>query len=106
MRTVSGRPCRPWASTAASRATAATARPGARSPRRRAPSPHGDLLNDRLAVGAETTAGYLETSKGHYDVFFIGVNGASTPDISGVLTIANDVADIAAILQENASGSS
>jgi D-alanyl-D-alanine carboxypeptidase/D-alanyl-D-alanine-endopeptidase (penicillin-binding protein 4) len=66
----------------------------------------GDLLNDRLAVGAETTAGYLETSKGHYDVFFIGVNGASTPDISGVLTIANDVTDIAAILQENASGSS
>ncbi|MEV0490891.1 D-alanyl-D-alanine carboxypeptidase/D-alanyl-D-alanine endopeptidase [Streptomyces atratus] len=66
----------------------------------------GDLVNDRLAVGAETTAGYLETRKGHYDVFFAGVNGASVPDINGALTIGNDVADVAAILQENASGSS
>ncbi|WP_018091539.1 MULTISPECIES: D-alanyl-D-alanine carboxypeptidase/D-alanyl-D-alanine-endopeptidase [unclassified Streptomyces] len=66
----------------------------------------GDLLNDRLAVGAETTAGYLETRKGHYDVFFAGVNGAATPtaDINGVLTIANDVSDVAAYLQQQAAG--
>ncbi|MFD5393596.1 D-alanyl-D-alanine carboxypeptidase/D-alanyl-D-alanine-endopeptidase [Streptomyces sp. NPDC127097] len=66
----------------------------------------GDLLNDRLAVGAETTAGYLETRKGHFDVFFAGVNGAATPtaDITGVLTIANDVADVAAHLQQQAGG--
>ncbi|MFF3743369.1 D-alanyl-D-alanine carboxypeptidase/D-alanyl-D-alanine endopeptidase [Streptomyces kronopolitis] len=65
----------------------------------------GDTLNDRLAVGAETAAGYLETRKGHFDVFFDGVNGASTPnaDINGVLTIGDDVADIAAYLQQQSS---
>lgn len=62
----------------------------------------GDALNDRLAVGAETTAGYLETGKDRFDVFFAGVNGASTTgtDIKGVLSIGNDVADVAAYLQQ------
>lgn len=67
----------------------------------------GDALNDRLAVGAETAAGYLETRPGHFDVFFAGVNGASTPNarINGVLATGNDVADIAAYLQQqSASG--
>jgi len=34
------------------------------------------------------------------------VNGAATPtaDITGVLTIANDVADVAAYLQQQAAG--
>ncbi|KPC59870.1 D-alanyl-D-alanine carboxypeptidase/D-alanyl-D-alanine endopeptidase [Streptomyces chattanoogensis] len=64
----------------------------------------GDALNDRLAVGAETTAGYLETRKGHFDVFFAGVNGASTPgaNVKGILGIANDVAEVAARLQQSA----
>lgn len=66
----------------------------------------GDLVNDRLGVGAEIIAGYLETGKGHYDVFFAGVNGASATDINGVLAIGNDMADIAAYLQEGASGAS
>ncbi|WP_407285556.1 D-alanyl-D-alanine carboxypeptidase/D-alanyl-D-alanine-endopeptidase [Streptomyces sp. BP-8] len=62
----------------------------------------GDALNDRLAVGAETAAGYLETGKDRFDVFFAGVNGASTAgaNIGGVLAIANDVADVAAYLQQ------
>ncbi|MFG2288395.1 D-alanyl-D-alanine carboxypeptidase/D-alanyl-D-alanine-endopeptidase [Streptomyces sp. NPDC048595] len=62
----------------------------------------GDTLNDRLAVGAETTAGYLETGKDRFDVFFAGVNGASTAgaNIGGVLAIGNDVADVAAYLQQ------
>ncbi|MEX2972215.1 D-alanyl-D-alanine carboxypeptidase/D-alanyl-D-alanine-endopeptidase [Streptomyces sp. C184] len=66
----------------------------------------GDTLNNRLAVGAETAAGYLETRKGHFDVFFDGVNGASTPnaDINGVLAIGNDVAAVAAYLQQQAAG--
>ncbi|ARF59184.1 D-alanyl-D-alanine carboxypeptidase/D-alanyl-D-alanine endopeptidase [Streptomyces gilvosporeus] len=66
----------------------------------------GDALNDRLAVGAETAAGYLETRKGHFDVFFVGVNGASTSgaDVTGVLDMGNDVADIAARLQQDAAG--
>ncbi|WP_328692035.1 D-alanyl-D-alanine carboxypeptidase/D-alanyl-D-alanine-endopeptidase [Streptomyces caniferus] len=66
----------------------------------------GDALNDRLAVGAETTAGYLETRPGRFDVFFAGVNGASTPNagINGVLISGDDVADVAAHLQQQASG--
>ncbi|MEU9115460.1 D-alanyl-D-alanine carboxypeptidase/D-alanyl-D-alanine-endopeptidase [Streptomyces sp. NPDC048483] len=68
----------------------------------------GDALNDRLAVGAETAAGYLKTRKGHFDVFFAGVNGASTSgaDINGVLDMGNDVADVAAALQQGGAGRS
>ncbi|MFJ9417652.1 D-alanyl-D-alanine carboxypeptidase/D-alanyl-D-alanine-endopeptidase [Streptomyces sp. NPDC101227] len=66
----------------------------------------GDALNDRLAVGAETAAGYLETRKGNFAVFFAGVNGASAPGtgIKGVLNIGNDVADVAASLQQSGAG--
>lgn len=66
----------------------------------------GDALNDRLAVGADTAAGYLETGKGTFDVFFAGVNGASTPtaNVNGVLNIGNDVADVAAALQQGRTG--
>ncbi|MER6319074.1 D-alanyl-D-alanine carboxypeptidase [Streptomyces sp. NPDC001581] len=41
----------------------------------------GDALNDRLAVGAVTIAGYLDKGGGRYDTFYTfqaGVNGAST----------------------------
>ncbi|MFH7596777.1 D-alanyl-D-alanine carboxypeptidase/D-alanyl-D-alanine-endopeptidase [Streptomyces racemochromogenes] len=62
----------------------------------------GDLLNDRLAVGAITIAGYLDRGGGRFDLFYAGVNGASTPttDPSGVLSIADDLALVAAYLQE------
>ncbi|GLV85056.1 D-alanyl-D-alanine carboxypeptidase/D-alanyl-D-alanine-endopeptidase [Streptomyces lavendulae subsp. lavendulae] len=61
-----------------------------------------DALNDRLAVGAITIAGYLDKGGGRYDTFYAGVNGASTPtaDPTEVLSIANDLAMIAAYLQE------
>ncbi|MDX3537316.1 D-alanyl-D-alanine carboxypeptidase/D-alanyl-D-alanine-endopeptidase [Streptomyces sp. MB09-01] len=67
----------------------------------------GDALNDRLAVGAITIAGYLDKGGGRYDTFYAGVNGASTPtaDPAGVLTIANDLAMIAAYLQESSAPS-
>lgn len=63
-----------------------------------------DALNNRLAVGAITIAGYLDKGNGRFDVFFAGVNGASTPttDVNGVLEIANDLAMISAYLQEAA----
>ncbi|MFF3859579.1 D-alanyl-D-alanine carboxypeptidase/D-alanyl-D-alanine-endopeptidase [Streptomyces sp. NPDC002209] len=63
----------------------------------------GDALNDRLAVGAITIAGYLDKGDGRFDTFYAGVNGASTPttDTAGVLAIANDLALIAAYLQES-----
>ncbi|WP_405664259.1 D-alanyl-D-alanine carboxypeptidase/D-alanyl-D-alanine-endopeptidase [Streptomyces sp. NBC_01166] len=63
-----------------------------------------DALNDRLAVNAITIAGYLDKGNGRFDVFFAGVNGASTPttDVNGVLDIADDLAMISAYLQEAA----
>lgn len=61
-----------------------------------------DALNDRLGVGAITIAGYLDKGSGRYDVFYAGVTGASTPttDPSGIVSIANDLAMVAAYLQE------
>ncbi|KIF04067.1 D-Ala-D-Ala carboxypeptidase [Streptomyces sp. RSD-27] len=66
----------------------------------------GDALNDRLAVGAITIAGYLDKGGGRFDTFYAGVNGASTPttDTAGVLSIANDLALVAASLQEAPEG--
>ncbi|MGW0558031.1 D-alanyl-D-alanine carboxypeptidase/D-alanyl-D-alanine endopeptidase [Streptomyces sp. NPDC002926] len=63
-----------------------------------------DALNNRLGVGAITIAGYLDKGNGRFDVFYAGVNGASTPttDVNGVLDIADDVAMISAYLQEAA----
>ncbi|MEU9012407.1 D-alanyl-D-alanine carboxypeptidase/D-alanyl-D-alanine-endopeptidase [Streptomyces sp. NPDC048479] len=63
-----------------------------------------DALNNRLGVGAITLAGYLDKGNGRFDVFYAGVNGASTPttDVNGVLDIANDLAMISAYLQEAA----
>ncbi|MGZ9935325.1 D-alanyl-D-alanine carboxypeptidase/D-alanyl-D-alanine endopeptidase [Streptomyces sp. NC-S4] len=65
----------------------------------------GDALNDRLAVGAITIAGYLDKGGGRFDTFYAGVNGASTPgaDPTEVLAISNDLAMIAAYLQESSS---
>ncbi|MEU8437016.1 D-alanyl-D-alanine carboxypeptidase/D-alanyl-D-alanine-endopeptidase [Streptomyces sp. NPDC029216] len=62
-----------------------------------------DSLNGRLAVGAITIAGYLDRGGGRFDTFYAGVNGASTPtdDVAGVVSIANDLALIAAYLQES-----
>ncbi|MEV7723514.1 D-alanyl-D-alanine carboxypeptidase [Streptomyces sp. NPDC087917] len=62
-----------------------------------------DALNDRIGVGAITIAGYLDKGDGHHDVFYAGVTGASTPttDPAGIVAIANDLAMIAAYLQED-----
>ncbi|MGW8783206.1 D-alanyl-D-alanine carboxypeptidase/D-alanyl-D-alanine endopeptidase [Streptomyces sp. NPDC055796] len=63
----------------------------------------GDALNDRLAVGAITIAGYLDKGGGRFDTFYAGVNGAATPTANpaDILSIANDLALIAAYLQES-----
>ncbi|MEU5188169.1 D-alanyl-D-alanine carboxypeptidase/D-alanyl-D-alanine-endopeptidase [Streptomyces klenkii] len=63
-----------------------------------------DAVNDRLAVGAQTLAGYLDAGHGRRHTFFIGVNGASAPGIEGVLAIGEDLNRIAALLQERAAG--
>jgi D-alanyl-D-alanine carboxypeptidase/D-alanyl-D-alanine-endopeptidase (penicillin-binding protein 4) len=64
----------------------------------------GDTLNQRVTVGAQGLGGYLQTHDGRLDVFFLMVNGASTPDIAGYFGIYDDVNNIAALLQEQASG--
>ncbi|WP_411102974.1 D-alanyl-D-alanine carboxypeptidase/D-alanyl-D-alanine-endopeptidase [Streptomyces sp. cmx-4-9] len=63
----------------------------------------GDALNNRLSVGAITIAGYLDRGGGRFDTFYAGVNGATTAgaDPEEVLGIADDLASIAAYLQES-----
>ncbi|MFE2878216.1 D-alanyl-D-alanine carboxypeptidase/D-alanyl-D-alanine-endopeptidase [Streptomyces roseus] len=63
----------------------------------------GDALNDRLAVGAITIAGYLDKGGGRFDTFYAGVTGAATPTagLDDILAISNDLARIAAYLQES-----
>jgi D-alanyl-D-alanine carboxypeptidase/D-alanyl-D-alanine-endopeptidase (penicillin-binding protein 4) len=63
----------------------------------------GDDLNQQLEVAAQNEAGYLRTNDGRLLTFFVGVNGASSPDLQSFLSIFNDVNQITAILQEQAS---
>ncbi|MFF0189134.1 D-alanyl-D-alanine carboxypeptidase/D-alanyl-D-alanine-endopeptidase [Streptomyces sp. NPDC005244] len=65
-----------------------------------------DALNKRLAVGAESIGGYLDAGHGRLHTFYLAVNGASNPDIQGVIDIGDDLARIAGLLQEQAVGHS
>lgn len=62
-----------------------------------------DELNQQLAATAQNEAGYLKTDDGRLLTFFVGVNGASSPDLPSFLSIFNDVNQITALLQEQAS---
>ncbi|MFJ8142953.1 D-alanyl-D-alanine carboxypeptidase/D-alanyl-D-alanine-endopeptidase [Streptomyces sp. NPDC096013] len=59
-----------------------------------------DQLNQQLTVAAQNEAGYLQTDDGRLLTFFIGVNGASSPDLQTFLSIFNDVNQITALLQQ------
>ncbi|WP_344465549.1 D-alanyl-D-alanine carboxypeptidase/D-alanyl-D-alanine endopeptidase [Kitasatospora kazusensis] len=61
-----------------------------------------DLLNQQLAINAQTYAGYLEADDGHLYTFFVGVNGAAAPNIQGFFDVNDDVDEIAVILQQEA----
>jgi D-alanyl-D-alanine carboxypeptidase/D-alanyl-D-alanine-endopeptidase (penicillin-binding protein 4) len=61
-----------------------------------------DAVNNRVAIGAKTIAGYLAVGHGRYDVFYVGVNDASIANINGVFKILSDTGKIAAILQQDA----
>lgn len=61
-----------------------------------------DDLNNRLAVTAKALSGYLDAGGGRFDTFFLVTNGAVASDLNGALTIGDDLADVAAILQEDA----
>ncbi|MDH6139580.1 D-alanyl-D-alanine carboxypeptidase/D-alanyl-D-alanine-endopeptidase (penicillin-binding protein 4) [Kitasatospora sp. GP30] len=62
-----------------------------------------DQLNQQVAVGTQTLAGYLKTDGGCLHTFFIGVTGASTPTIDSFFNVVGDVNQISALLQEQAS---
>ncbi|WP_326783188.1 D-alanyl-D-alanine carboxypeptidase/D-alanyl-D-alanine endopeptidase [Streptomyces sp. NBC_00151] len=62
-----------------------------------------DELNQELAATAQNEAGYLQTDDGRLLTFFVGVNGAATPDLQSFIGIFNDVNQITALLQEQAS---
>ena len=54
-------------------------------------------------VDNESLGGYLEVEPGRYHVFYLVVNGASAQSVDEILKVFNDLSDIAAILQEDAS---
>ena len=61
-----------------------------------------DLMNQRL-IQAESLGGYLQTEPGRFHVFYLVVNGATAQNIDDALKVFNDLSDIAALLQEDAS---
>jgi D-alanyl-D-alanine carboxypeptidase/D-alanyl-D-alanine-endopeptidase (penicillin-binding protein 4) len=63
-----------------------------------------DDLNNRLSVTAKALAGYLDAGGGRFDTFYLVTNGAVAPDLDGALAVGDDLADIAAILQQDATG--
>jgi serine-type D-Ala-D-Ala carboxypeptidase/endopeptidase (penicillin-binding protein 4) len=64
-----------------------------------------DDLNARLLIGAMTLGGYLEVGDGRYQVFYVGVTGATATTIEELVAVLGDVAAISAVLQENAAAS-
>lgn len=61
-----------------------------------------DLVNQRL-IQAESLGGYMESEPGRFHVFYLVVNGAAARNIDDALKIFNNLADVSAILQEDAS---
>ena len=62
-----------------------------------------ETLNNRFTL-AWALAGYLEVKPGRYYVYDLVVNGSLAQDFNGVIGVANDAANISAILQEEAAG--
>jgi len=61
-----------------------------------------DYVNERL-VDNESLGGYLEAKPGHFHVFYLVVNGATAENIQDALKVFDDLSDISAIMQEEAS---
>jgi serine-type D-Ala-D-Ala carboxypeptidase/endopeptidase (penicillin-binding protein 4) len=61
-----------------------------------------DPVNGRLTQ-AESLGGYMESESGQFHVFYLVVNDEVAQDIDDALNIFNDLADISADLQEDAS---
>ena len=61
-----------------------------------------DFVSVRV-VDNESLGGYMKVKPGQFHVFYLVVNSASAKNVEEALKIFNDVNDIAAILQEDAS---
>jgi D-alanyl-D-alanine carboxypeptidase/D-alanyl-D-alanine-endopeptidase (penicillin-binding protein 4) len=61
-----------------------------------------DLVNGRLTQ-AESLGGYMEAESGQFHVFYLVVNGATAQGIDDAVKILDDLNDISANLQEDAS---
>ncbi|MEZ0092283.1 D-alanyl-D-alanine carboxypeptidase/D-alanyl-D-alanine-endopeptidase [Streptacidiphilus sp. EB129] len=61
-----------------------------------------DAVNQRIAEGALSIGGYLEVRGGRFYTFYLVMNGASVPDIQGVIDGGDDLARIAGLLQVQA----
>jgi D-alanyl-D-alanine carboxypeptidase/D-alanyl-D-alanine-endopeptidase (penicillin-binding protein 4) len=57
----------------------------------------GSLLDN------ESIGGYMEAKPGRFHVFYLVVNGARAKNVEGAIKILNEVNNIAAILQQDAS---
>jgi serine-type D-Ala-D-Ala carboxypeptidase/endopeptidase (penicillin-binding protein 4) len=57
----------------------------------------GSLLDN------ESIGGYMEEKPGHFHVFYLVVNGARAKNVEGAIKILNEVNNMAAILQQDAS---
>ena len=60
-----------------------------------------DTLNNRFTL-AWALAGYLQVRPGRYYAYDLVVNGSVMQDFSDVIGVADDLANISAILQEEA----
>jgi serine-type D-Ala-D-Ala carboxypeptidase/endopeptidase (penicillin-binding protein 4) len=61
-----------------------------------------DFLNVRLEDN-ESLGGYMEAKPGYFHVFYLVINGAKAKNVEDALKIFNDVNNIAAIRQQDAS---
>jgi serine-type D-Ala-D-Ala carboxypeptidase/endopeptidase (penicillin-binding protein 4) len=61
-----------------------------------------DYVNVGL-VDNQSLGGYMEARPGHFHIFYLVVNGASAKNIEDAIKIFDDVNNIGAILQQDAS---
>jgi serine-type D-Ala-D-Ala carboxypeptidase/endopeptidase (penicillin-binding protein 4) len=61
-----------------------------------------DLLNGRV-IQAESLGGYLEVAPGRYNLFYVVENGAVVQKLEDSIKVYVDLANIGALLQEDAS---
>ncbi|HEV2636136.1 MAG TPA: D-alanyl-D-alanine carboxypeptidase [Actinocrinis sp.] len=61
-------------------------------------------LNDTVLVTDRSMAGYPDIGGGHFDLFTVVFNDAQVSDSDQILSIAQDIAQIAALLQQDVAG--